>query len=58
MIEWKTSATSTPTRRVRVKASRIGTESSVSTGPAIATIPIRESPSKVGNPNEESDWLA
>ncbi len=58
MIEWKTSASSTPARRVRVNARRIGTESSVSTGPAIATIPIGLSPSKVGSPNDESDWLA
>ena len=55
---WKVSATSTPIRRVRLNASRRGTESSVSIGPAMVSQAIGLSVGKVGNPKDPSDWFA
>ena len=58
MMVWKVSATSTPIRRVRLNASRRGTESSVSIGPAMVSQAIGLSVGKVGNPKDPSDWFA
>ena len=52
MMVWKTIASRTPARRVRVKASSTGTDSSVSTGPAMARTARGPSLATVGSPNE------
>ncbi len=58
MAVWKPSATSTPMRRVRVNASRIGTDVSVAIGPMTRSQPRRVPCSTLGSPKEPSDWLA